>query len=155
MVFLIIFGTRGVTMSVATGKFNCPGCDQTRTYVHNRVRRFFTLYFIPLIPLDVIGEYVECQHCTDTYNPSVLDFDPVKSERSMDGELRSRAATVAASGIAISTGLRIGPAACSSSVVARPSQNCETCAAVLNTVGVLRFPRSPRAPGEVGRPSAP
>lgn len=72
MVFLIIYGTRGVTSTVASGDFHCPGCDQRRPYVHKRVRRFFTLYWIPLIPLDVLGEYVECQHCTDTYRPRVL-----------------------------------------------------------------------------------
>jgi tellurite resistance protein len=89
MVFLIIFGTRGITTSVATGKFNCPGCAEKRSFVHKRVRRFFTLYFIPIIPLDLIGEYVECQHCTDTYNPAVLDFDPVKSERSIEAEFHT------------------------------------------------------------------
>ena len=52
MVFLIIFGTRGVTYSVATGEFHCPSCAIKRGYDHKRVRRFFTLYFIPLIPLD-------------------------------------------------------------------------------------------------------
>jgi tellurite resistance protein len=86
MVFLIIFGTRGVTSSVATGKFNCPSCETKQTYVHKRVRRFFTLYFIPIIPLDTIGEYIECQHCRDTYKPGVLDYDPVKSERSVEAE---------------------------------------------------------------------
>jgi tellurite resistance protein len=89
VVFLIIFGTRGVTTSLATGQFHCPGCDKKRTYVHKRVRRFFTLYFIPIIPLDLIGEYVECQHCTDTYRPAVLDYDPVKSERSMEAEFHT------------------------------------------------------------------
>lgn len=75
MVFLIIFGTRGVTTTVASGKFFCPGCMAKRSYEHQRVRRFFTLYFIPIIPLDTIGEYVECLHCRDTYKTSVLDFD--------------------------------------------------------------------------------
>ena len=76
MVFLIIFGTRGVTTTVARGTFFCPGCMAKRSYEHQRVRRFFTLYFIPIIPLDTIGEYVECLHCRDTYKTSVLDFDP-------------------------------------------------------------------------------
>ncbi len=75
MVFLIIFGTRGVTSTVATGKFFCPTCMGKRSYCHQRVRRFFTLYFIPIIPLDTIGEYVECLDCRDTYKPSVLALD--------------------------------------------------------------------------------
>lgn len=89
MVFLIIFGTRGITSAVATGQFHCPSCDKRRTYVHQRVRRFFTLYFIPLIPLDVVGEYVECQHCTDTFQPLVLELSPAKSEQTMQAEFHS------------------------------------------------------------------
>jgi tellurite resistance protein len=84
MIFLIIFGTRGVTMNVANGQFNCPSCAKKRAYVTKRVRRFFTLYFIPIIPLDTLGEYVECQHCKGTYQPEVLEYDPVKSERSVE-----------------------------------------------------------------------
>lgn len=89
MVLLIIFGTRGVTSALASGLFNCPSCDTKRPYVHQRVRRFFTLYFIPLIPLDVVGEYIECQHCKGTYQPLILDLDPVKSERSMQAEFHT------------------------------------------------------------------
>ena len=76
MISFIIFGTRGVTYSAAKGTFHCPSCDDTREYNHKRVRRFFTLYFIPLIPLDKLGEYVECQTCKNTYELSVLDYNP-------------------------------------------------------------------------------
>lgn len=40
------------------------------------MRRFFTLYFIPLIPLDKLGEYVECDSCAGTFKESVLQYDP-------------------------------------------------------------------------------
>jgi hypothetical protein len=74
---MIIFGTRGVTWSKESGDFACPGCGGTRqTYTRKTVRRFFTLYFIPLIPLDKLGEYVECQHCHNKYNEQVLSHDP-------------------------------------------------------------------------------
>ena len=89
MVFLIIFGTRGVTSPVARGDFRCPSCEKKRSYVHQRVRRFFTLYWIPIIPLDVVGEYIECQSCRGTFNLAVLDWDPVKSERSMEAEFHT------------------------------------------------------------------
>jgi len=89
MVFLIIFGTRGVTSTVASGTFYCPSCDESRSYVHKRVRRFFTLYFIPLIPLDTIGEYVECQHCRDTYKPAVLQLPPASARGAMEAEFHA------------------------------------------------------------------
>ena len=50
---MIIFGTRGVTWNGESGEFVCPGCGgTTQQYTRKTIRRFFTLYFIPLIPLD-------------------------------------------------------------------------------------------------------
>jgi hypothetical protein len=72
MLGLIIFGSRSVTGSMGTGSFDCPQCGTNAPYEHKRVRRFFTLYFIPLIPLRTLGEYVECGQCRGTYKPEVL-----------------------------------------------------------------------------------
>lgn len=87
MVLLIIFGTRGVTYTIAQGRFRCPSCASERSFDHKRVRRFFTLYFIPLIPLDTLGEYVECEHCRDTFDPRVLTIDPEKNENELVAEV--------------------------------------------------------------------
>ena len=73
---MIIFGTRGITTTPERGEFFCPACAGTQPFGLKRVRRFFTLYFIPLIPLDKIGEYVECGGCRNTWNPDVRDYDP-------------------------------------------------------------------------------
>lgn len=76
MLGLIIFGTRGVTYGSEGGQFFCPDCEGKESYLHKKVRRFFTLYFIPVIPLDMLGEYIECQRCTSTYKTTILDYDP-------------------------------------------------------------------------------
>jgi tellurite resistance protein len=73
MVFLIIFGSRAVTTTTASGEFACPSCDAKRGYDRRRVRRFFTLYFLPIIPLETLGEYVECTTCRGTFKPAVLE----------------------------------------------------------------------------------
>jgi len=86
LVLLIIFGTRGVTYSAGQGEFWCPSCREKRRYDHKRVRRFFTLYFIPIIPLDMLGEYVECDHCRDTFTPEVLTIDPDKDKKEFVAE---------------------------------------------------------------------
>ena len=88
MLGLIIFGTRGVTYGSEGGQFYCPDCDGEKTYRHRKVRRFFTLYFIPLIPLDLLGEYIECQTCTSTYKPTILAFDPKASQKREEAEFR-------------------------------------------------------------------
>ncbi len=70
---MIIFGTRGVRSTKATGTFDCPQCEANRGYRHRKVTRFFTLYFIPLIPLGSKGEYIECDHCKGTFITKVIN----------------------------------------------------------------------------------
>lgn len=86
MLGLIIFGTRGVTTDQGHGEFFCPGCSGKQTYVHKACRRYFTLYFIPLIPLNLVGEYIECQRCTGTFKMEVLQLDPEADSRRQEAE---------------------------------------------------------------------
>jgi len=76
MLAFIIFGTRGIKSTKKEGQFLCPQCAAERPYKHKKVTRFFTLYFIPLIPLGSAGEFVECQTCKGTFVPRVLDYSP-------------------------------------------------------------------------------
>ena len=78
---MIIFGTRGVKSTIKEGNFNCPQCEDTKPFRHRKVTNFFTLYFIPLIPLGSAGEYVECRHCKGTFIPRVLNY---KKEATQD-----------------------------------------------------------------------
>ncbi len=55
-------------------------------YDHKQVKRFGTLYFIPLLPLDELGDYVECQKCKNTYNQQVLDYNPEKDSEIFQAE---------------------------------------------------------------------
>lgn len=71
---MIIFGTRSVKFTKEEGQFHCPQCACKTKYKHKSARRFFTLYFIPLIPLDKLGEYVECRSCRGTFIPRVLEY---------------------------------------------------------------------------------
>lgn len=82
---MIIFGTRGITTTPERGNFHCPQCRGASTnYNLKRVRRFFTLYFIPVIPLDKLGEYVECTSCQGTYDPEILSYDPTVEGEKME-----------------------------------------------------------------------
>ena len=86
---MIIFGTRGVTTRPENGDFNCPSCNSTQNYSLKSVRRFFTLYFIPVIPLDKLGEYVECTTCKNTYKTDILEYDPATSAVVVEAEYHS------------------------------------------------------------------
>jgi uncharacterized tellurite resistance protein B-like protein/ribosomal protein S27AE len=71
--FIIIYGTYGITYSKGDpGQFHCPQCAVMQSYRHRRVRRFFHIFFIPLIPLTLAGEYVECGQCKGTYKLEIL-----------------------------------------------------------------------------------
>ena len=76
MLAFIIFGTRGIRSTLKQGTFFCPQCGSEKNYKHKKVTQFFTLYFIPLIPLGNKGEYVECQTCRNTYIERVLHMRP-------------------------------------------------------------------------------
>jgi hypothetical protein len=75
---MIIWGWRAITRNGESGQFNCPNCNVRRPYQRKKLQRFFTLYFIPLIPLQVLQETIECQVCKKLYTPAVLTFDPAK-----------------------------------------------------------------------------
>lgn len=83
---MIIWGWRGVTSTKGQDQFHCPTCNSKMAYKHKLVRRFFTLYFIPVIPLNKQGEYIECQQCRGTYQMAVLDFDPEKAAQKFEAE---------------------------------------------------------------------
>ena len=57
-----------------------PVLDDSRGAL-KQVRRYFTLYFIPIIPLDVAGRFVECQSCGGSFAEEVLSYDPEKARR--------------------------------------------------------------------------
>lgn len=73
---ILIWGTRGRTKTTNTGECYCPECANYRRYEQKEVRRWFTFFFIPVIPLDNLGEYVECGTCRGTYNTRILQYDP-------------------------------------------------------------------------------
>jgi tellurite resistance protein len=83
---MLIYGTRSITSTAAGGSFNCPRCAAPSMYQHRRVRRYFTLYFVPLIPLNRLGEYIECRTCAATFQTDVLTYDPAKARQAVVAE---------------------------------------------------------------------
>lgn len=73
---MIIFGTKARQKTVGAGQFYCPRCQVQRAYERKKARRYFTLYFIPVIPMDELGEFVECQTCHMAFTPDVLSMKP-------------------------------------------------------------------------------
>ncbi len=76
---MIIWGFRVVMRTLATGTFFCPQEGGDRMYRLRSAQRFFTLFFIPLIPLKKLGNIVECSSCTNHYNEAVLERPTLQS----------------------------------------------------------------------------
>lgn len=90
---MIIYGTRGREVHVGSGQFNCPRCKSEQEYNHKEVKRYFTLYFIPLIPIGTSGAYIECRGCAGTFAPEILTYDP-EVERQKTAETFRRLAVL-------------------------------------------------------------
>ena len=69
---LIILGLRAFYRTIARGTFHCRRCGGDRGYRHRSGRRWFTLFFLPVIPLNSVGEHVQCTTCRTRYVMDVL-----------------------------------------------------------------------------------
>lgn len=71
---MLIYGHRPHESVIAIGEFYCPNCQTPRNFKHKRVDRYLTLFFISTIRLGRLDDYVECQTCSQTFEPNVLDL---------------------------------------------------------------------------------
>ena len=69
---LIILGLRVFYRTMAQGMFYCRRCGGDREYRHRAGRRWFTVFFLPVIPLNQVGEHVQCTTCRTRYVTDVL-----------------------------------------------------------------------------------
>jgi hypothetical protein len=102
---MIIWGFRVIFRTLSTGTFFCPKEDADRGYKLRVAQRFFTLFFIPLIPLKKLGNVVQCDGCNTRFDENVLTI-PTTSQRgdSLAGTVRSGAVAMLRAGAASSTG---------------------------------------------------
>ena len=69
----IIFGLKGRKHTKGDGnilKNSCPSCNEG-DLTNKLYRRWFTLFFIPVIPLDVIDNYYECNSCGQAFKENI------------------------------------------------------------------------------------
>ena len=71
----LIFGTRGRWSQHRhdTGEFFCPTCGGDRQWVRSVLRRWFTVFFVPLFPIGRAGrQRVQCTTCSTRFDEDVL-----------------------------------------------------------------------------------
>lgn len=71
----LLFGETARAKILKQGQFYCPHCQQQRSFEHHQVRSYFTLFFMPLLPLEKLADYVECKSCEHSFPPQILDAE--------------------------------------------------------------------------------
>ncbi len=69
---MIYIGTFDWASTRLTGSFYCPICQSQTEYRERTSRPFLTLYFIPVIPIGALKEYVQCRKCKNKFEMSVV-----------------------------------------------------------------------------------
>lgn len=69
---MIVIGTMNWSSTRSTGMFQCPNCQSKESFRYKASRPFLTLYFIPVLPIGGIEEFVQCGRCKNAFDPSVL-----------------------------------------------------------------------------------
>lgn len=69
---MILIGTMNWVSTRLRGLFRCPECGSSQSFRLRASRPFLTLYFIPILPIGSLQEYVECARCKSSYEPDIL-----------------------------------------------------------------------------------
>ena len=80
---IIIFGNKVRYKTLSTGQFYCPQCNTRRDYELRQARNWFSIYFIPIVPLNQLGEFVTCLTCGANFQQEVLTM-PIPSSTPLD-----------------------------------------------------------------------
>jgi hypothetical protein len=70
---VLIIGFRILWRTLRGGTFHCPNENTDRPYLLQEARRFFAVFFIPLIPIGKAGQAVRCESCKARFPVQVLD----------------------------------------------------------------------------------
>jgi len=81
-----LFSTRSIATTQSEGAFHCPQCERSEHFHRDRARRYIVFLSLPLFPVDAPMEFVECQGCSTTWEPGILDFDPERQQAELRDE---------------------------------------------------------------------
>lgn len=96
---LIIWGFRVFFRTIGEGTFHCQRCGGDRQYRHRSGRRFFTLFWIPVIPLNQVGEHIQCATCGTRYHMEVLSLPTAaQMQAALPAGMRAAAAAMLRAG---------------------------------------------------------
>ena len=96
---LIILGFQNFYRTLRKGIFYCRKCGGDRPYRHRTGRRFCTVFFIPVVPLNRAGAHVQCLTCKTRYVPDVLSLPTAaQMEAALPAGMRAAAVLMLSAG---------------------------------------------------------
>ncbi|MBT4837043.1 MAG: zinc ribbon domain-containing protein [Methylococcales bacterium] len=69
---LILFGEQIIKKNLKQVEVYCPVCQKKTKYTLSRTREFFTLFFVPVIPMQEIEYLAECEQCKSSMPPDFI-----------------------------------------------------------------------------------
>ena len=87
---LLIFGIKVRYVPMEAGTFHCPGEGGDRDYTLLEARRWFTLFFVPLVRLGLLGYVVQCDSCHAHFDQRTLHL-PTSASMEHKIEVAARA----------------------------------------------------------------
>jgi hypothetical protein len=69
---MLIFGLRVWFRTIGQGTFYCQRCGGDRRYRQRAGRRWFHIFFIPVVPLGKASGHLQCMSCRGRYRTGVL-----------------------------------------------------------------------------------
>lgn len=95
---LIVWGFKTLFKKIEDVQFHCPHCKADRAGTRRLARRWFTLFWAPVIPLKTQGEVIRCETCKKLYDVCVLDA-PTSEQLIEWLQFATRAGVVALMGV--------------------------------------------------------
>jgi len=90
---IVVWGTRVTNKVISSGQFHCPRCTQQCAYKLRRPKKWGSIFWIPIVPLQEFEPYVECAACNATYPAEALRRDAgsaqqqFHAQRALEGDL--------------------------------------------------------------------
>lgn len=68
----IVFGFKVLFKVLDRGTFACPNCGRQREFERREARKWFMLFFVPVVPMKTISRVIRCTTCGNDFRESVL-----------------------------------------------------------------------------------
>lgn len=72
---MLFFGILRKTTLIKKGEFSCPNCIYKCTYSIYNKKKYIHIFFIPVHPIEDLGNTLICNNCRSAFDPQKIDFN--------------------------------------------------------------------------------